>query len=304
MNKYLQYLLYFIVLVAIGIIYDKYKKKNELTDETLNNELIQKYLLNDNTILGNKPILWIHTTRDINARHWSSFLSRNNSDLNQPYISLCIQSLIKNCGHSFNVVLIDDHSFSKLIPGWNINISETADPIKSHLRTLALCKLLYYFGGLLCPNSFLCLKDMRTLYDNELKNSDGFMFNDINDSFFIGSRKHSPVMRDILNYLSSLNSTDFTNQQDFLGNVMNFISSKFNVLDGKKVGTKTENGVSIIIDDLLEKSYIDFDDDMYGIWLPSRQILIRNKYNWFARLSKNQLLEGDLAVSGYFVLAQ
>lgn len=302
MNVYVKYLLYFIVLVAVGIVYDKYKQKQGLTEEQRNYDLIKKYLLNDNTILGNKPIMWVHTTREVNARHWPSFLSRNTTDLNQPYIGLCIESIIKHCGDSFNVVLIDDHSFDKLIPGWNVSIADTADPVKSHLRTLAICKLLYYFGGVVCPNSFLCLKDLKPLYDEHLKDGNGFRF-DAGCGMFVGSRKHSPAMRDVLNYLEALNSHDFTNEQDFLGNVNNFLSTKFTTLCGKLIGKKTESGAEVLVDDLLETSYIDIVDNAYGVLIPSRDILSRNKYKWFARQSKAQVLDGDLAVSRYFALA-
>lgn len=303
MNVYLKYFLYFIVLVAVGIVYDKYKQKQGLTEDQQNYELVKKYLLNDSTVLGNKPILWVHTVRDVNARHWPSFLSRNTTDLNQPYIGMCIESIVKHCGDSFNVVLIDDHSFDKLIPGWNVSITDTADPIKSHLRTLAICKLLYYFGGVVCPNSFLCLKDLKPLYDEHLKDGNGFKFNAGCDGLFVGSRKHSPAMRDVLNYLEALNSHDFTNEQDFLGNVDNFLSTKFTTIDGKLIGKKTEDGKDVLIDDLLETSYVDVVDNTYGVLIPAKDILSRNKYKWFARQSKHQILDGDLAVSRYFVLA-
>jgi hypothetical protein len=304
MNVYVKYLLYFIVLVAVSIVYDKYKQNQGLSEDQRNYELIKKYLLNDDTILGNKPILWIHTVRDVNARHWQSFLSRNTSDLNQPYIGLCIESIIKHCGDSFNVVLIDDHSFDKLIPGWNVSIADTADPVKSHLRTLAMCKLLYYFGGVVCPNSFLCLKDLKPLYDAQLKDGNGFKFDvGVGCGLFLGSRKHSPAMRDVLNYLEALNSRDFTNEQDFLASVNTFLSTKFQVIDGKLIGTKTESNKDVLIDELLESSYVDIADDAYGLLIPSRDILNRNKYKWFARQSKAQVLEGDLAVSRYFALA-
>lgn len=306
MHKYVNYLLYFIVLVAIGIMYDKYKQKQLMSEDERNYELIKKYLLNDDTVLSNKPILWIHTTREVNARHWASFLSRNTTDLNQPYISLCIESIIKRCGDSFNVVLIDDHSFDKLIPGWNINIDEVADPVKSHLRTLAICKLLYYFGGIICPNSFICLKDLKPIYDEQLHDKDGFVFETRRRScgLFMGSRKHSPSMREILSWLEALNSTDYTNEQDFYDKVSTKIGAKFSKIDGKLIGTKTDSDDFILIDDLLEKSYVRFVDGMYGVYVPANEILKRHKYAWFARQSKKQVLEGDLALSHYFVLAQ
>ena len=45
--KYLKYLYYFIVIVAVSILYDKYKKRNATEDQEKNQELVKKYLLNE-----------------------------------------------------------------------------------------------------------------------------------------------------------------------------------------------------------------------------------------------------------------
>ena len=203
--KYLKYLYYFIVIVAVSILYDKYKKRNATEDQEKNQELVKKYLLNEKSYLGRKPILWIHNTLNINARDWPSFGSRNTKDLNQPYIYLCIQSIINKCSDSFNICLVDDESFSKLIPKWTINVSNVADPIRTHLRTLALMKLLYHYGGMLCPNSFIAMKDFKDTYYNSLKNGDCFVGTFINrtnasintfpSSRLIGCKKESNCIK-------------------------------------------------------------------------------------------------------------
>ena len=85
-------------------------------------DLIRKYLLNESPLYGyNKPKLWIHTTYEYNARRWASFGSRSSTDLNQPYIHLCIKSLVGHCADDFNIVLIDDDAFAKLVPSWDID---------------------------------------------------------------------------------------------------------------------------------------------------------------------------------------
>ena len=99
--KYLKYLSSFIIIVAAGILYEKYNKKNEIYDFNQNQDLIKKFLLSENSYLGGKPNLWIHTTLDINARNWKSFFSRNTRELNQPYILLCIQSIVRRLIHVF-----------------------------------------------------------------------------------------------------------------------------------------------------------------------------------------------------------
>ena len=52
----------------------------------------------------------------MNARWWKSFGSRNTKCLNQPYQYLTIKSIVDKCGEHFNICLIDDKSFEKLIP--------------------------------------------------------------------------------------------------------------------------------------------------------------------------------------------
>ena len=79
-----------------------------------------------------------------NSRLWSSFYSRTSHELNQPYLHLTIKSIIEKCGESFNICLIDDQSFEKIIPGWTINLDNLASPIKNHIRQLALARMLYY----------------------------------------------------------------------------------------------------------------------------------------------------------------
>jgi hypothetical protein len=50
------------VLMVIGVLYDKYKQKEEKQDRMTDYDMIEKYLLNDDSTLrtSKKPILWIH----------------------------------------------------------------------------------------------------------------------------------------------------------------------------------------------------------------------------------------------------
>ena len=112
------------ILMTIGVLYDKYKRKEEVTDRLSDFDIIQHYLLNDASLAtSKKPILWVHVEFEKNARNWSSFGSRTSMELNQPYLFLTIRSIIQKCGSSFNVCLIDDSSFHKIIPGWATKIN-------------------------------------------------------------------------------------------------------------------------------------------------------------------------------------
>ena len=161
-------------LVMIASFFgNKFKQAFEPNDEY---DLIKKYLLNESPLYGfNKPKIWVHSKNEINARKWKSFYSRNTTDLNQPYKHLTIMSIINHCGSDFNVCLIDDETFSKLIPTWDIQLSTIAEPMRSHLRELGMLQLVYFYGGMVVPNSFLCLKNLIGLYNDgiNIKASEG-----------------------------------------------------------------------------------------------------------------------------------
>jgi hypothetical protein len=58
----------------------------------------------------------------------------------------------------------DDDTFSKLIPSWDVDLTSMAEPMKSHFRKLGLAQLVYYYGGMVVPDSFCCIKNLTDLY--------------------------------------------------------------------------------------------------------------------------------------------
>ena len=75
-----KYVTFFTIITAVGMLYDRYKKKWGADEELKDDVLVKEYLLGENTILGgNKPTLWVHTEYNINARDWDNFGSRNST---------------------------------------------------------------------------------------------------------------------------------------------------------------------------------------------------------------------------------
>ena len=90
--KLIKYGFLFIILITIGILYDRYKTKIERNEQMDEYDLIKKYLLNESSLSkSKKPLLWIHLDYEINSRCWTSFGSRTNTNLNQPYLYLCLK---------------------------------------------------------------------------------------------------------------------------------------------------------------------------------------------------------------------
>jgi hypothetical protein len=75
------------------------------------------------------------------------------------------------------------------------------------------------------------------------------------------------------------------------------------LIDGKEVGVKTMDDTQVLVDDLFSEDYIDLYTGAFGIWIPSSSILKRTNYEWFARLSAKQVLESNVILGKYILVA-
>lgn len=315
-----KYLLVFLLLTILGYAYDKYKLRINKEKQLEHNDIVRKYLLNDDALRGSKPIIWIHMDYETNARHWENFGSRNNQEINQPYKLLTLQSIIKQAGDDFNVCIIDDDSFVKLMPKWSIDLNKLSQPVKCYMQTLGLLNLLYNYGGFLVPNSYLALKEMSGLYDTGLYNCDAFVLESLNKNVsstyvngfpnhrFIGCNKNSNTIKELIQYVEKINSTDYTDEQKFLGQVDRkcyelIQKNQMSLLNGDLIGCFDKNNKPILIDNLLQELYIDFSENIQGILIPDKEILKRIKYQWFARMSIEQVITSNLIISKYLLLS-
>ena len=285
-------------------------------------DLIKKYLLNESPLYGmNKPKIWIHTKYDINARNWIESHSRNTNNLNQPYLHLTIQSIIDHCGDDFHVCLIDDKTFSNLIPGWDVDVSNLAEPMKSQIRELALAKLIYLYGGMLVPNSFICTKNLKSIYADGLYGGRPFVCEAINRTanlleqkqktqfipslYFMGANRDDPTIYELVEYLKSRNiSLHSSHERTFLGDSSQWClaairNQKMNLIGGERIGIKTKDRKQILLEDLMEEKDLDLSPDCCGVYIPADEVLIRTKYQWLAFISKQELLKSDIAIARY-----
>ena len=319
-NKHLhKYLLTLSIVFIASYFANRVKSSFQSNDEY---ELIKKYLLNDSPLYGfNKPKIWIHTKYEINSRKWKNFYSRNSTDLNQPYIHLTIKTIINHCGDDFNICLIDDETFSKLIPSWDIDLKNIAEPMKSHLREIGMLELVYYYGGMVVPNSFICLKNMNGLYSEGISDNKPFICERVSrslnisqrknkllftpDTYFFGASKNNSTVKELIQYLKQRNQSPHFNMEiEFLGDTSEWCinainANKINLMGGELIGVKSKNRKPIVVDDLMEENFLDLDKNTYGIFIPEEDILKRTKYQWFAVMDSSQLLETNIIIAKY-----
>ena len=316
-----QNFLIFILLTAIGILYKRYEAKYFPDEELDKYSLVRKYLLNESESMTGKEILWIHTKHEINSRNWFSFGSRNSRKLNQPYKDLCVESIIRQCGNSFNVCLINDDSIAKLLPEWTIRLNELSDPIKENVRQLGLVKLLHSYGGVIIPDSTIMLRNIESIHKQKLAHNDMYVGELINrnsssvsNRFFpshrlMGCKKESKSMKELIENLEVMVSRNHNDVVKFDGIIDRHINKlcmegKCGIVCGKALGVKDKENKVILLNQLLNNSPLNLCMcSLTCIVLPDDEILKRHKYNWFARLSHRQVLGGEFQASKFMILS-
>jgi hypothetical protein len=309
-------------IITLGILYQKYLNKQSKNIDLDDYSDIQKYLLKDTKYLleSDKPILWVHVPYEYNSRKWLDFGSRSSNDLNQPYLYLTMKSIIKNCENSFKVVLIDDKTFRKIIPNWTIDLEVVPMPSKCYIRQLAIAKLIYIYGGVNVPLSFLCFRDLLSLYESGTRDNKLFVCENYNSSIsstnqlfypnieFFGADKENKTVEELIEFMQRTISSDFTDENNFVGSFNKWCltqinNKKMNLIEGHLVGTKTIENVPVTVETLLSDDYMHFYPKTYGIWIPSHDILKRVHYEWFARMNIDQIFDSHFILAKYFVLA-
>jgi hypothetical protein len=320
-NQLFNLFILFLILVVLGFLYRRFEAKQMREENKDGYAAIKEYLLDDVTLgKSKKPILWIHVPYEYNSRKWLSFGSRSSFDLNQPYLYLTVRSIIKKCEESFTVCIFDDNSFGKLLPNWHIDMNRFSDPILANMRLLGKMKLLHLYGGLMCPISFLCMRDLIDMYtkgtrSNKMfvcetvdRNSTSVRMNFFPNVCFCGAPKECPVVADLCNYIEIVSSHDHSADVKFLGEYDRWCMDRIergqiNIIDGVEIGTRTVDDKQIVLDDLMSNHYLDLYKGTYGILVPANELVNRVRYGWFVRMSPRQVLESNTIIGNYLLLS-
>jgi hypothetical protein len=327
-NETLYYIYLSLIVIGVLILYMKYQEKfhenrvhiDRLPDDL---EMISEYYYKNTAEKLQteiKPILWIHLPYEYNSRHWSSFGSRSSFNLNQPYLYITLKSIIMKCDDTFHVCIIDDTSFARLLYGWKVDMKLLSDPMKQYMRQLGICQLLYKYGGMNLPISFLCMKNIYYIWDRGTTKSQVFTIETVNrdaskeeNTFkpnikFLGAVKGSETMKKLIHYIEYEISRDYTDQMKFLGKMNNYLTEeiqKHNVymFDSGYIGAKTMSGSAVLIDTLMSSDFIELTDTCHGIYIDMYDLLNRTKYEYFPRMSMRQVCEGTSILSKYMLLS-
>lgn len=313
---------YFFIFIIVLIIstfgkkltdrFDSYERDDEY-------ELIRKYLLNDSSFGNNKPKLWIHSKYMNKSKVFKPNDTPCSTELEHPYINITVETIVEKCHNDFNICLIDDESFSKLIPGWSSDINCLPDPHKSNQRELGMATLLYIYGGIIVPNSFVCLKSLKELYDHSISMSKPFVGEFVNnksmnikdnkrtsfipDTLLIGSKKGDIVIKQLVEFHKThADNMHFSVVNDFKGKCNEWCFSmcdlnRMILVDGQYIGTKSANKKPIKLEDLMDDIFLSLHPNCLGVYIPHDELMKRIKFQWFTMASYNDILNSKTAIS-------
>jgi hypothetical protein len=312
-------LIYVLLIVLAGtILYTRIKRPGFGLHAEDNHKDLQQYLLGDLTLnaLGrvSKPLLWIYVPLEYNSRNWESFGSRSSFELNQPYLTLTTQVIINKCSESFHIVIVDDWSFEKLLTNWTY----PREKLTNVCRLMGFLQILYKYGGMFVPISFVCFRDLMPLYTKGTRNGKMFVCENINydtllnapfvpDCGFMGCDKNNKQVLELSLFVKQTIINEFTYSDTTVGTIAKYLTNQIsythiNIIRGYDVGVMSKIGNPITLDDLMSSEYLPINAyTIYGIWIPSSQILRRIKYQWFARLSISQIENSDVIICKYMI---
>lgn len=306
-----KYVFILVMILLVGSMKDKILNYDIKTSDEKHYDIVRQYLLNDSSLARSKlPIIWIHVTNEINSRSWKNFNSRNTDKTNQPYTNIIIKNIVDKCGQNFNVCLIDDESFAKIIPGWVTDMTKISSPVKDKMRELAIAQILYSYGGILLPSTFICFKDINEVYKQGCDKDNMFVGELVNRAItssnykvypntkIMGCKKECEIMREYINYLENNISSDYTSQSVFNGDNSNWIKDEIEknnikLIKAELLGALDTNNDLITIDRLLNNTYVSISKNAIGIYVDEKDILTRTNYQWFARLNAEQVMKSN-----------
>jgi hypothetical protein len=191
-----------------------------------------------------------------------------------------------------------------------------AEPYRTFYRELGLIRVIEEYGGLLVPNSFLCFKNLISVYKDNVYNKP-FVAENISrttshldfspDFHFMGALKHSPVIKNMGDYLEKRNRfPHYTSEFDLLGDLSKWIaehvkSREIYLLPANMIGAMNDKKRAIRLDNLMEDDYLELSRGALGIYIPADEILRRPKHQWFASIPSEDVLKGTSILSKYFI---
>lgn len=267
------------------------------------------------------PVIWLYyDTSDVNSRWWADFGQRSTRVINVPYLNLSYETIVEANKGIYRVEVIAGLSdAASRLGGWNQMPKFLQNPLSSvgpaELNWLR-AEFLSRFGGLWVSPSVICLKPFNLLEPGAL----AFYGTDMDETYSgkAGTKVPGFAVMGVLEpgdqRMKKWAEAAFNRLEEGGGgkqirgdakwDYVAFADGKVQVYSREEVSRKSD-GRRIQLEDLLaagQDGALPFDIPRESIYVlvPWEEMKDRRNFGWFLRMSEDQILDSDLAISEIF----
>jgi hypothetical protein len=283
--------------------------------------------IEDNKVLESgmdTPTVWIYIDdTDVNSRWWADFMARSSRVINLPFLNLCYQTIVNACGTRYHVEVIGGIEDARRRLGGSLPIPMRNGkiPLRDEEQTYLRVAFLEKFGGLWIHPASICLRKFPELPKDKIV----FFGSDPLETYagpkgtilpnqhaMWSPRPHHPLFTQWKNILHTRLNEQHTGKEirnDKNWDILFVGTGKEDVvLMPNAELTRKKTGRKIELEDLLAagtEGNLPFDIHPETIYVPFPwpELLERRIFGWFLRMSPQQVMESDLAVTHLFRMA-
>ena len=282
------------------------------------NDILRRYTFKNSNLNSTKPNLWIHLTVNKNLP-FPGPSSLAGAPINEPFSfknvpaleRLCAGSVIDHNKNDFNIILFTDNDLPLLLPGWNVNLAAIPEAGRCVVRQIAKLRLVYYYGGLICPSTFAATAPFASvLSTSSLRSKSKITAFEMPlaganvgpaaqrsvlapSSKFLYSRELNPNVRQIIDALSVKTGTEaqVSAFKDLAADVMMQLTKekKVRAISGKVIGTADVDGNSVTVAESING--FQRAPESIGIYVPIRVFEVR-EYGWLIYDNPIDIIKG------------
>lgn len=227
---------------------------------------------------------------------------------------LCIESVLVNCSHKYDIILYTNDDIIDMIGDENDDLCNIKNPnmlsgidLKQWEHYCRL-KVLYKYGGVVMSPTFLFSKcpGYKEFNPKKLKichvNNEGLSVSNkfiIPNSFYmVAAPKNDSHVEIYLKYFKNLCNNQYSADIKHYDKAF----EKLNYLDYfscEAIGTTNMNGDILHVEDLMESNPIKLSYNNYCLFINMDLLIKKRKFGWFMNMTKEDIKETRTFISIY-----
>ena len=261
------------------------------------------------------PRIWLYyDTSEVNSRFWSDFGARSSRVLNLPFLNLCYDTIAKQNGDTYRIEVIGGLAdlAARLGDALPLPLRNPLAEVREKELNWIRAALLARYGGLWLQPASICLKPFGSLPKENVV----FFGNDRTENVTGASGTPIPSFAAIWSPMpgvpmfvewerrayARLDTTRGDGDCDEGTAPTDFVELASTV-ERRPFAELSRRGPSrkpIQLEDLLGTGKLRVPEETVYVPLPWPEVKERRPFGWFLRMSEDQIVKADLAVSRLF----